>query len=468
MNRESLNRLYRSLAERWRPEDVAFLVKYSDADISLRRILTPVVPRWYRESSMPKEFSKAQDLSRQLTVAKELFPTVEGVPAGEERSATELAEYAVRLTDFLVAGRAPKNFAARPMRSARRREKLPYRSHRAFNKRLRFVMRLKEKLAARARVAEQTGLFRIAKTRLASELSFDEFTKDGEATAILVAYLTSRLGLRSTFTAGRQARAYDEVADQLLGFAQRSGKVGWYAIAHVLPVKEVLDRCSETQRGIMLGRWYEIMERCCHLAEPLLNDPVYNLQTLVVKKGNDSSTWNELAGAFNKARDGWLNTVYALGATDLLDTVLPGKWLRLMAADVVFMHKRHGSGDLDPDTKIWNDLPKPWQAIFGGVPCNLKMIEKVARKHGVEGRGWTAPRAKTVASFTPTPELVHGVVVTSPALASILRRSGYFSARNIKEVTAPIVKTFDDETKLTIVSLLSDLRGGDDEEEEFD
>lgn len=231
-------------------------------------------------------------------------------------------------------------------------------------------------------------------------------------------------------------------------------------------------RLTRADQGALLAKWFLIMERCCQLVEPYLNNDNYRLETMVVKKGNDSSTWNALAGAFNKARDGWLNTLYALGMERLLDDFLPGKWLRLMAADVVFMHSRYGDKDevLDPDTKIWRDLPKPWEVVLGGMRCDRSMIEQRCFDYKIEGRGWLAPRKKEVEEFTPTPDLVHGVVVTSPVLAKILKRANFFagpSKGKVKPDAVPgFVKTYDPQSKLTIASFVEDLIGNDRNEEE--
>lgn len=163
-----------------------------------------------------------------------------------------------------------------------------------------------------------------------------------------------------------------------------------------------------------------------------------DLKSLVVRRGNDSSAWNEAAGAFNKGRDGWINTLYALGMSEVLERFAPGKALRLMAADVVFMHRHFGSGGLEPDTAVWNDLPLPWEVVLGRAQCTRYNIESACRRHGVKSgsKGWISPRPKTVAEFTPTPELVHGVSVGSPHLAFILRRCGYFSgpSKGVKAV----------------------------------
>lgn len=59
--------------------------------------------------------------------------------------------------------------------------------------------------------------------------------------------------------------------------------------------------------------------------------------------------------------------------------------------------------------------------------CSRKEIEAACAKFKVEGKGWINPRPKSISQFKPTPELVHGVTVSSPALAKYLRSVGVFS-----------------------------------------
>ena len=46
-------------------------------------------------------------------------------------------------------------------------------------------------------------------------------------------------------------------------------------------------------------------------------------------------------------------------------------------------------------------------------------------------------------AFTPTPELVHGVAVSSPTLAHALRRAGVFSGKPLRGVRPPVVVEYD-------------------------
>ena len=159
---------------------------------------------------------------------------------------------------------------------------------------------------------------------------------------------------------------------------------------------------------------------------------------MIVKKGDDSTTWNATAGAWNKARQSWVALLYALGMEEVLDRMCLGKVLRLMAADVAFWHRAVG-GRLEPDTAVWAELPGPWDVLGGTAVCTRADVEAACGRHGVDPikAGWTAPAPeRRVEAFRPTPELVHGVEVGHPGLALILRRMGVFSGKKLK-IPAP-------------------------------
>jgi hypothetical protein len=78
-----------------------------------------------------------------------------------------------------------------------------------------------------------------------------------------------------------------------------------------------------------------------------------NRETMIVRRGNDSNTWNNTAGAWDKARASWIALLQAMGMTEELDSMCFGKVLRLMAAEVASWHRLSG-GELEQDTK---DLP---------------------------------------------------------------------------------------------------------------
>jgi len=420
-----MEQLFQSIQQRRRPEDVLrAIVDFRGSDLTHGdKSAFGKITRYSRGlgwSSMYDRFRKADNLEPQILVAMELFPHVE-LPA-DVNSPVDVSNYIGRLMEDLgVSGLDFK--ADRPNREKRLGHSV-YKSHRAYNKRFRLVFRLHRKYDRWLRNRLACDLAQVAKTRLANRIEWDDFKQDVD-TACFVTYFTARLARRSIFTWGAQDRPYDRAAERL--FQKLGDDANWWVVAHVHPVPEVVEHLTEEQKGRLLGMWYGVMKDAAEILDRCASDEGLDLEGLVVRRGNDSSTWNEAAGAYNKARDGWVSTIYSLGMEDLLEKFAPPKALRLMAADVVYMHRSFGSGGLEPDTKVWNDLPKPWEVVLGRAMCNRKMIERACKRANIEGKGWIRPRPKTIVPFKPTPELVHGVAVASPELARTLRKAGYFS-----------------------------------------
>ena len=247
------------------------------------------------------------------------------------------------------------------------------------------------------------------------------------------------MSVRSVFTIKGQERAFDEVADALYRKAKLSPTTNWWAMAHVHPETEVLSRLTEKQKGQLLGTWFGILHDLASLLEEVWRTTEVNRETLIVRRGNDSSTWNQTAGAWNKAREHWIALLHSMGMSRLLDDLCPGKVLRLMAADVAAWHRASGR-DVHPDTKIWAELPPPWDVLQRRAGCTKAMVEAACRKHKVDPEGWTGPRPpKVPVPFRPTPELVHGVAIGSPGLAKVLREAGWFSGKAAVPVDAAVV-----------------------------
>ena len=418
----SWTRLYRSLSERWRPEDVAkyLLDRSFEWPKRVRKALEATVKHaWFPyHSSMSTRFETTRGPLSTIKVAKTLFPDLEGPADGND---LVLVETYVGALNAALGRDSGDDFKSRPARKDRPKV---WRHHGAFNKRWRLAFQLEAKLAKRQGHAVLTKLAQVAKSRLAHEIAWDDFSSD-TMTAAFIAYFTATLNRRSVFTAGKQARAFDAIADALFD-ALDPKTADWWAIAHVYPDQKVLAHLSEEHRGCLLGRWYSVMQTSADILGELAWSGGYDIKTLVVKRGNDSSTWNAAAGAYNKARDGWVGCLYEMGAAEVLDKFAPPKAMRLMAADVVYMHRAYGSGDLDPQTKVWQRLPKPWDVIAQKQSCTRDLIEAACLDAGVPSTGWVKPRPQTVAAFAPTPELVHGVMVSSPELAAQLKKAGYY------------------------------------------
>jgi hypothetical protein len=219
------------------------------------------------------------------------------------------------------------------------------------------------------------------------------------------------------------------------GEPSKKNTTNWWAIAHIYASQDVLKHLDDQQKGRLLGQWTTVLQDISNLLAEVWSYSNIDRSTMVVKRGNDSTTWNNTAGAWNKARDNWMNLIYSLGLNYILDEICFGKVLRLMAADVVAWHHATG-GKLDPNTDIWNKLPLPWQVFEGKETCNKEMVLKLCESAGVDAEksGWIAPRVHGVALFRPTPELVHGVTESNPFLATVLKRHKYYSGKNVNSI----------------------------------
>ncbi len=437
----ALRELHASLDRRVRPEDVAQLVLDSFADLYTtdeRRTIGTVAGGALRHhavpfTSMAQDFARPVGFASQLAVARALFDTVPPVPVSADSDPDAVRAFVAAAGHTIGKAFGASDFKADRLNRAARDEIGLDLSKRQYNKRFRLLTRMERKRERLRRELRKRAFVLAGKSRLASRLSWDEFATD-PATACFVAYYTARCNLRSEFTISGQQRPFDQIADTLFARCRRSAATNWWAVAHVYSEREVLGLLPDQQKGALLAMWFGVIEDVAELLREVWQANSFERATMIVRRGNDSSTWNAAAGAWNKARDGWIALLTALDMPGALDAALPGKVLRLMAADVAAWHRTAGGG-LDPDTAVWAELPFPWEVLSGAAECPRARVEAVCARHGVDPvkRGWTAPRpTAAVAAFRPTPELVHGVTVGSAGLALLLRRAGYFSGKEPK------------------------------------
>ena len=433
-----MDALYQSLTARRRPEDVAQLVLEhlhgrlsAEEEACLEHAARYSLKRRVASyTSMLQEFARPIGLARQIATAGELFPLT--IPPPPERcDDPDVVEDYIRTLSreiHKVFGRSDFK-GDRLNHAARRKEGLDL-SRRRYNKLFRHLAHMERKLYTLIREIKKRELTMVGKSGLASTLSWETFAADEDA-ACFIAYLTARSNLRSEFTIAGQQRPYDEIADMLFARCKRAPQPNWWAIAHVYPSAEVMLHLTDAQKGELLGRWFTLLEEIAGLLEETWSHSHFDRATMIVRRGDDSTTWNNMANAWNKARDNWIALLYAMRLDELLDGVCPGKVLRLMAADVAAWHRMAGGG-LHPDTAVWAELPPPWEVVTGRRACNRSLIKEVCRRHGVAPvkSGWVAAKPRGhVAPFRPTPELVHGVTVGNPLLATLLRKAGYFSGK---------------------------------------
>lgn len=436
MTTEAITWLYHSLVKRETPEAVAQRVcdaLGAAAPREAQRIAYTGTKHRFGWTSMSNRFRGADPMDRQVAKARELALAFlqQDMPGADDIA--ELDAFVDQFNALIGKARDQNSFFyARLNRQARSDWGLTL-SRRRYDKLFRLAARLETRLVRYKRSLQTHELVLISKSGLVADITHADL-EGMPWTASFIAYLSARMKLRSEFTIAGQQRAFDGLAAKLLDGCAKHEEANWFAIAHVFPREDVLARLSDAQKGVLLGRSYGVLTRTAEKLQQAHEQSGIDLETMIVKRGNDSTTWNTFAGAWNRARDSWIALVTAIGMTRTFDALLPGKVMRLMAADVAAWHRSVG-GQLHPDTYVWRALPKPWLVLSGNAVCTKDMIDHVCALHGVDAikSGWSAARARTaIAEFRPTPELVHGVSVENPYLAHLLRKLGAYSGKELK------------------------------------
>jgi hypothetical protein len=438
-----LKELFQTLDARKRPEDVAeMLLELLSSELSLFEIQTlekaaqnSLKRQVSGYTSMLEDFIQPIGMERQIRTAETLFQSFAKLSGSECSDPAAVEKFISEAGIEIRKAIGKSDFKQDRLNREQRRALGMDISRRRYNKLFRHLLRMEEKLKKLLRELKKFEFTKIGKSGLASKLAWEEFSANTN-TACFIAYYTARCNLRSEFTISGQQRPYDEIADILFQRCMNDTQANWWAIAYIYSNKQVLEQLSESQRGMLLGRWFSILIEVAELLREVWEKSAINRMTMVVRRGNDSSTWNNTASAWNKARMNWIAMLHAMKMDDVLDSICPGKVLRLMAADVAAWHRKAG-GQLDPDTAVWNEVPLPWEVVCGLIPCSRMMIEAICRQHGIDpiNKGWTAPRAeKHIAEYKPTPELVHGISVSSPQLATVLRKAGWFSGKKVSSL----------------------------------
>ena len=434
--------LYQTLNERKRPEDVAGMILellHGELTIKEEKVISKAALgslkiNFWGYTSMLQTFPTAVNADKQIMTAREVFKYNDFHTLGYD-SVEKIEAFINSVSALINKDVGHNNFLTDRLKNKQRKEFGLDLSKKSYNKKWRILKHLEKKLFRFIRECRKIEFQKISKHALAHTISFDDFSKDAN-TACFIAYYNARCNLRSEFTNQGQQRAFDEICEVLWGRCKKMENVtvtNWWAVAHIYPSLEVLSMLNDLQKGLLLGKWTGILQDIAILLDETWQSNDFDKQTMIVKKGNDSSTWNNTAGAWNKARDNWINLIYCLGMEYLLDEICFGKVLRLMAADVVEWHIDSGK-NLDANTIVWNNLPFPWEVFQGKVTCNRNLVRGYCEKSGIdpEKSGWIAPREIKVAKFKPTPELVNGVIIANPFLANVLKKHKYFSGKKIK------------------------------------
>lgn len=433
-----MDTLFDTLCRRLRPEDVADLVleahghrlTASERAILERAARGSLARRWLGFTSMSQDWGRAVGLEPQLRRAAELFERAPVLAAGDTDAPERIEAFLDAVEPEIAKVRGRSDFRAdRLNRAARRAIGLSI-SHRKYNRKFRLLRRIEARLAVFRRELSKRRIERTAKIGLVTALTRERFVRSPSA-AVFVAYLTARKAKRSVFTVWGQERPFDEIGAMLLERCRRDPGTDWGVVAHAWPTHEVLGRLTDGERGELLANAYRALgEAADLLAETFERHPI-DRSSMVVKRGDDSTTWNQAAGAFNASRDAWVALLHAVGAEHVLEAMCVPKAMRLIAGDVAFWHRAVGHRG-DPDVAVAAALPPPWEVLRGEAECTADEVRHLCSLAGLDpGRsGWIAPRPPgPVTAFRPTPELVHGVAITSPVLAAYLKKEGAFSGK---------------------------------------
>ncbi|MEU7977148.1 hypothetical protein AB0B63_01265 [Micromonospora sp. NPDC049081] len=436
---DALVALHTSLDERRRPEEVAHLVlRVVGGQLGLRDRMTlgwaaRTAARWNGWSSMSADFARPIGGARQIDAAARLF---ELPPGGvDPDDPVSLLDFSARLSESLGAvDPARLDFLRDRLNREDRAAAGIELSKRQYNRRFRVTQRLLAKADRLAVEQTKRQLTMVTRAGFAASTERDAFLADPWA-GCFVAYLTAKRKLRREFTLSGRDNPYDDIADLLFRHCTANPATDWWMIAQAHPTPTVLARLTEAQRGELLGRWWATMRQVAALLKQVWTASEFDRATMIVRRGNDSSTWNLLCGAYNAARAAWLAALDAAGSLGLLQASCPGKAMMLIAADLAAWHRSTGGG-LHPDVGVWARLPLPWDVLDGTATCTRADVEAACADGGVDPvtSGWTGPRAPAATGvFRPTPELVHGVSIADPLWASVLRAGGAFSGRVTKD-----------------------------------
>jgi hypothetical protein len=332
--------LHHSLKQRKRPEDIAqMVIGLLDKQLSFREYLIlekaargALSNSAFAYTSMMQEFASVTGAGKQVKKAIEIFGLQPS--AANYRNADHIEAFIKDTSPIIHKSYGGNDFKNNRLNKAQRREAGLDLSKRNYNKKWRLLKRLERKLSATIRENRKIEFQLIAKHGLAHHLDFADFSADLNA-ACFIAYYNARSNLRSVFTNQSQARPFDEICAMLLDRCenkpsfltsffqnntyQEGNTTNWWAIAHLYPAPKVLAYLSDEQKGKLLGNWTTVLQDIASLLDEVWTKSAISKQTMIVKRGNDSTTWNNTAGAWNKARDSWMNLIYALGLEAMLD-----------------------------------------------------------------------------------------------------------------------------------------------------
>lgn len=431
--------LYKSLNQRERPEDIAELVlsvlknQLSPTEIGdLRKVNNQPGVVWYRRWPATKEFEWAISLKKQITEAIEIFDLKKAGPI-DYISVPDIKSFIKSISPLIHKQLGKNDFRRDRLTKSDRKDLHFSTSKRQYNKKWRLIKKLEYRLTTFQRVLTLVELQKIAKHGIVHQLDFKNFKSDLNA-ACFIAFYCAKSNLKSKYTTELGEEGYGHISELLLKRCLKSTKEGqvgnetnWLALSHIYSSEEVLTNLTDEQKGDLLCNWTNILDELANILEKYWNNNLLIKETMIEKKGMDSIKWNSAADAWNNARDHWVNLIYSLGLDYVLDEILFGKVIRLTWPHVVVGPTASLRKQI-PHKEVWNMLPLPWEVFKGKEKCNKEVVIKCCELVEIDAEkyGWVTLGFHEVTEYKPTPELVQGIAVSNPFLATILKKhKGY-------------------------------------------
>lgn len=385
---------------------------------------------------MREDYAPVDDAKDQLLVLAELFPEVDSLRSVAEMSVYDNA-YVAELHSVLgdlrlwlgLSSDASAEVALTTRFGADASDWTvsSATSKKAYVKRLRAVASFEKKVArVEDAVISRNGLM-TAKSRLARIVNADKLN---DVALAYVAYVTARANRRTRFQLDAQSKAFDKVVDKL--FKLLPADTAWEEVVLVSPIESLFRRLSQAQLASSVSLFHQEMVFWGTQLEKEWDALTEGVKKSgVVRRGTNSTDFNSYAGAFNTMRSAWIASMSAAGLNGTFDLYLPGKAVRLLAADLVRWNSYEG-GSVSVDFDLFHKLPYPWAVLSGEATLNRQdMVDAgLLTEARLAETGWISTRSGLEFEVPePDPALVHGVTVTNPDFAELLRKIGVFSAK---------------------------------------
>ncbi|NJO02311.1 MAG: hypothetical protein HC880_12035 [Bacteroidia bacterium] len=429
-----LKYLFKSLDRRKQPEDIAariLMILGNDLSPSEKDQWQASTPQesgspWPGHSSLAEDFQPPVGMRRQIRKALDLFVSAPNFDKNFYSQPEEVRKFIHNISQEIHKDFGANDFKHDRLSRIQRQNQGLDLSRRKYNKLFRHLKRLEEKLRILELELKKLSFRRMEKSGLAYQLDWETFSSDVPS-ACFIAYYTALCNQRPE-TAGPAPSSFPDAIARLL-FARCLGNAQstWWAIAHVCLHEEVISRLTDKHKGKLIGRWFGILSEIADLLATLWESSALQRDTMTARPGNDSSSWNHTANAWNNARLHWIALLRALNLQTMLTAIYLGKVqpLSFIKAETSLSKTNAASKN---DWLLWLALPLPWEVLRGRQICSRQRVENQCARQRIDPASLDWPAPQTSTDNHPSPTLIQVIKEDAPALINLLKAHGYFPA----------------------------------------